>query len=92
MGQSNGLSKEENGSLRICIDPAPLNEALMREHYQLPVIEDVLDKFCDTHVFSKLDVSSAYWHLELDKPPRMLTTMITPFGRFRWCRFGAHLG
>ena len=78
--------RKKNGSLRICIDPAHLNSALMREHYQLPVIEDVLDKFNDARVFSKLDVSTAYWHLELDNESSLLTTMITPFGRYKWRR------
>ena len=33
-----------NGKLRICIDPQLLNAALKREHYQLPVLDDVLPK------------------------------------------------
>ena len=33
-----------NGKLRICIDPQPLNAALKREYYRLPVLNDVLPK------------------------------------------------
>ena len=33
---------EKKSGIRICIDPRPLNEVLMREHYKLPVLEDVL--------------------------------------------------
>ena len=33
-----------NGKLRICIDPQLLNVVLKREHYQLPVLDDVLSK------------------------------------------------
>ena len=33
-----------NGKLRIRIDPQLLNAALKREHYQLPVLDDVLPK------------------------------------------------
>ena len=33
-----------DGKLRICIDPQLLNAALKREHYQLPVLDDVLPK------------------------------------------------
>lgn len=32
------------GKLRICIDPQPLNAALKREHYKLPVFDDLLPK------------------------------------------------
>ena len=31
-----------SSKLRICIDPQPLNAALKREHYKLPVFDDVL--------------------------------------------------
>ena len=58
----------------------------MREHYRLPTVDDTLDKFSDCRVFSKLDVRNAYWHIELDEESSLLTTMITPFGRYRWCR------
>lgn len=76
--------RKPNGSLRICIDPQPLNEALMREHYKLPVLDDVLPDLKDAKLFSKLDVKEAFWHVRLDKESSELTTMITPFGRFRW--------
>ena len=75
-----------SGKLRICIDPQPLNAALKREHYKLPVFDDVLPKLQDAKVFSKLDVREAYWHVRLDVESSKLTTMITPFGRYRWKR------
>ena len=75
-----------SGKLRICIDPQPLNEALNREHYRLPVLDDVLPKLRDAKVFSKLDVREAYWHVKLEEESSKLTTMITPFCRYRWKR------
>ena len=75
-----------SGKLRICIDPQPLNAVLKREHYKLPVFDDVLPKLKDAKVFSKLDVREAYWHVRLDEESSKLTTMITPFGRYRWKR------
>ncbi|KAL9961978.1 hypothetical protein ACROYT_G031027 [Oculina patagonica] len=67
-----------SGKLRICIDPQPLNAALKREHYKLPVLDDVLPKLKDAKVFSKLVVREAYWHVRLDEESSKLTTMITP--------------
>ena len=75
-----------SGKLRICIDPQPLNAALKREHYKLPVFDDVLPKPKDAKFFSKLDVREAYWHVRLDEESSKPTTMITPFGRYRWKR------
>nr|XP_054772206.1 plexin-B2-like [Lytechinus pictus] len=36
------VAQKKSGKIRICIDPRPLNEALKREHYSLPVLDDVL--------------------------------------------------
>jgi hypothetical protein len=35
-------------------------------------------------VFSVFDVRNRFWHLELDEESSLLTTFITPFGRYRW--------
>ena len=75
-----------NGKLRICIDPQPLNAALKREHYRLPVLDDVLPELKDAKIVSKLDVKETYWHVRLDEASSKLTTMITPFGRYMWKR------
>ena len=74
--------KKPDGSLRICIDPHPLNDALQREHYRLPTLDDVLPDLNNAKVFRKLDVKQAYWYVRLDKESSLLTTMITPFGRY----------
>ena len=80
------VAMKKSGSLRICIDPKPLNAALKRERYQIPVIDDLLLDVTDACVFTKVDLSSAFWHLELDEKSSVLTTFATPYGRFRWLR------
>jgi hypothetical protein len=72
--------------LRICIDPQPLNEALMREHFKMPTLDDVLPQLHNAKIFTKRDVKEAFWHVQLDEESSLLTTMITPFGRYRWSR------
>ncbi|XP_068212643.1 uncharacterized protein [Palaemon carinicauda] len=78
--------QKTNGKLRICIDPQPLNKALKREYYTLPILEDILPNLKHAKIFSKLDVQEAFWHIRLDEESSKLTTMITPFGRYRWAR------
>ena len=77
------IVRKPNGKLRICIDTQPLNTALMGEHYKLPTLDDVLPKLANAKIFSKFDIREAYWHVKLDKSSSELTTMITPFGRYR---------
>ena len=78
--------EKSNGKVRICIDPRPLNEALMREHHKLSTLDDVLPKFKNAKIFTKLDVKEAFWHIKLDTKSSFLTTMNTPIGRVRWTR------
>ena len=80
------IVQKANGKLRICIDPQPLNRALLREYYKLPTLDDVLPSLAHAKLFSKLDVKEAFWHVRLDEDSSKLTTMITPFGRYRWNR------
>ena len=77
---------EKKAGIRICIDPRPLNEVLKREHYKLPVLDDVLPELTSTCKFSVCDLKSGYLHCELDHESSLLTTFATPFGRFRWLR------
>ena len=55
--------KESDGSLRICIDPQPLNTVLMREHFKIPTLDDVLPSLHNARVLTKLDVKEAFWHV-----------------------------
>ena len=79
------VAVKKSGELRVCIDPRPLNTVLKRERYQIPVIDDLLPDLTDARMFTKVDLASAFWHLELDRESSMLTTFGTPYGRTK-CR------
>ena len=78
--------KKNSEELRFCIDPRPLNKVLQREIHRLPVMDDVLPELSKAKIFSKLDLKSGYLHCELSQDSSYLTTMNTPFGRYRWKR------
>lgn len=52
----------------------------------MPTLDNVLLKLNKARIFSKLDVQEAYYHIRLDKESSRLTTMITPFGLYRWMK------
>ena len=52
-------AQKTSGALQICTDPRPLNKAVQREHYLLPVLEYILPRLANAEVFSKVDLSSA---------------------------------
>lgn len=54
------ITKTSNGSWRICLNPQPLNNVLVRERYRLPTIDDIVPELHNAKVFTKLDVQEAY--------------------------------
>ena len=75
-----------NGTLRICIDPRDLNNAINRDHYPTHTIEDVLTRMQKATIFSVLDASSGFWQIKLDEESARLCTFNTPFGRYMFKR------
>lgn len=75
-----------SGALRICVDLKRLNKAVRREHYNLPSLDDIAPKLKGSTVFSKLDAASGFWQVPLEEESQLLTTFITPFGRFAFRR------
>ena len=67
------LPIKKNGALRVCLDPRNLNKAIKREHFKLPSREEVMSQFKDAKYFSKLDASSGFWQMKLDKTSSMYT-------------------
>ena len=71
-----------DSSLRICLDPKHLNEALKRNQHHIPTLEELTHRFSGATIFSKLDAKSGYWSVPLDAQSQLYTTFNTPFGRF----------
>ena len=80
------VAKKRSGAVRICIDPRPLNLAIKREYYRLPVLDEILPKLVNSKTFAVSDLQQGYIHCELDDESSLLTTFATPFGRYRWRR------
>ena len=71
-----------DGRIRLCVDLTKLNESVLRETYPLPKIDNLLAQISESKFFTKLDCNSGFWQEKLDPDSRLLTTFITPFGRF----------
>ena len=79
-------SVKKDGSLRICIDPQKLDQALKRCPHKVPTLEELNPQFAGSTVFSKLDAKAGYWSVHLDPDSQLITTFRTPFGRYSWIR------
>ena len=77
---------KQSGKVRICVDLTKLNENVCRERHPLPAVEQVLARLSGVTVFSILDANSGFWQILLSAESASLTTFISPFGRFCFCR------
>ena len=73
---------KSNGKVRICIDMTKLNENVRKERHVLLSVEHTLAQLGDARMFSKLNANAGFWQIKLAPESALLTTVITPFGRF----------
>uniref|UniRef100_A0AAR2LI10 ribonuclease H n=1 Tax=Pygocentrus nattereri TaxID=42514 RepID=A0AAR2LI10_PYGNA len=74
--------KRHTGQARICVDLTKLNKSVKRERYILPTSDEITSKLSGATVFSSLDAASGFWQIPLHPNSCLLTTFITPFGRY----------
>lgn len=73
---------QQKGKLRLCIDPSDLNKAILRRHYPLLTFDEVTTKLHGSKLFRKYDLYKGFWQIPLSKESQLLTTFITPWGRY----------
>ena len=73
---------KKNGKVRICVDLTKLNENIIRPRHQLPSVDETLARLGHGKLFSKLDANSGFWQVPLAEKSQLLTTFLTPFGRY----------
>ncbi|GFT93159.1 retrovirus-related Pol polyprotein from transposon 297 [Trichonephila clavipes] len=76
----------KDGSPRVCIDFRKLNRVLVKDHYPLPLIEDILDKLQDTRVFSTIDLRNGFFHVPVNKQSLPYTSFVTQNGQFQFLK------
>ena len=73
---------KKDGTVRICVDLKPLNAHVLREVHPLPKVDEILAQLSGSKLFSKLDANMGFWQIPLTEDSKLLTTFITPFGRY----------
>ena len=74
-----------NGSIRVFLDPKVPNVAIKREHYPLPLVNDITANCAGATRFSTLDAKTFY-QIQLDEESSKLLTFNTPYARYRYMR------
>ena len=69
-----------------CVDLTKLNQAVRREVYHMPTVEETLGSLTEGSVFSKLDANLGFHQIVLNQESAKLTTFIAPFSRYMFKR------
>ncbi|XP_024886578.1 uncharacterized protein K02A2.6-like [Temnothorax curvispinosus] len=80
------VKKQNTDDIRFCVDLTKLNQAVERENHPMPTVEHTLGQLNGVKYITKLDCVSGFWQVPLSEDSKKLTTFITPFGRFCFCR------
>jgi transposase InsO family protein len=83
--------KKPNGDtkIRICLDPSQtINRAIIVPKYTIPILHETLPRLSAKKYkyFTIMDALDGFTQVTLDTPSSKITTMHTPWGRYRWLR------
>ena len=67
------FAPKPDGSLRMTLDARNVNKAIQSSNLPIPKQEDIKASLANAKIFSKMDLKSAFWQLELHPSSRYLT-------------------
>ena len=80
------LIPKKNGTFRLVSVFWRLNKLLADTPYLLPQIKDVLQRRASFSYVSVIDITSQFYHFNLNHSSRALCVITTPFGLFQYLR------
>jgi transposase InsO family protein len=67
------IVRKKDGTIRFCIDFRKLNQRTKKDAYAIPRIDDTLHLLAGSRYFSKLDLKSGYWQVEVEEADKEKT-------------------
>nr|GEZ80036.1 retrovirus-related Pol polyprotein from transposon 17.6 [Tanacetum cinerariifolium] len=71
---------------RVCIDYRKLNEAIRKDHFPLPFMDQMLERLAGNEYYCFLDGFSGYFQIPIDPKDQEKTTFTCPYGTFAYKR------
>lgn len=78
------FARKPGGGLRFCVDYRGLNAVTRKDRYPIPLIKETLEVVGRSKWLTKLDVSSAFHRIRIDKGEEWKTAMRTRYGTYEW--------
>ena len=76
--------KDEGEKTRLVVDYRVLNNCVEKLDYKFPIIEDIIDRLSEAKVFSCLDVSQGFHHLNIAEEDKAKTAFRCELGVFEF--------
>ena len=79
--------RKKNGALRLCLElKVHINGKVMDEDYPIPDMETIFHNLHGATYFGEIDLSDAYYQIELDEDAKEICKINTSQGLFKMCR------
>ncbi len=80
------LVRKKNGRWRFCVDYRDLNLETVKDVYNLPRMDDILERMGKAAIFTKMDLAAGYWQVLVHPKDRAKTAFTTREGLFQFIR------
>ena len=81
------LQRKKSREPRLCVDlKVHINSKVMDENYPIPDMETIFHNLHGASYFGKIDLSDAYYQIELDEEAKDICTINKSQGLFKMCR------
>ncbi len=75
---------KKDGMLRMCVHYRTLNKVTMKNRYPLPRIDDLFDQLSKAKVFSRIDMRSEYYQIQIIERDEEKTACCTRYGSYEF--------
>ena len=80
------VDKKSSSEKRLTVDLRSLNQQVARPVHPARTPRDAVTSIGKAAFFTTIDARHGYWQVPLSESSKPLTTFITPWGRYRFCR------